>query len=167
MKKKSLLFALLLVLMIACCGCGEKTPVRTTAGMNIRVDETTGSMNITRPKIENPAPMGEKDTWTIFVYLCGADLESRILFGGGMGTDDIKEMCAATASNKVRFVIAGNIIDGSVFHMHFVSVNIVNIYRIDEYRAAGSEHPPIQIMIGNHPAQRAVDRIDPVAGLDD
>ncbi len=105
MKKKSLLFALLLVLMIACCGCGEKTPVRTTAGMNIRVDETTGSMNITRPKIENPAPMGEKDTWTIFVYLCGADLESRILFGGGMGTDDIKEMCAATASKNVRFVI--------------------------------------------------------------
>ena len=81
MKKKSLLLTLLLVLMIGCCSCGEGDTGKTAAGLNIRVDESTGSMSITRPEIRNPAPMGEKDTWTIFVYLCGSDLESRILFG--------------------------------------------------------------------------------------
>lgn len=105
MKRNSLLITLLLILMIVCCGCGESDVERKASGLNIQVDESTGSMSIKRPKISNPAPMGEKDTWTVFVYLCGADLESRILFGGGMGTDDIKEMCAATASNNVRFVI--------------------------------------------------------------
>lgn len=105
MKRKSLLLILLLILMTVCCSCGESGMERTAAGLNIQVDESTGSMEITRPAIKNPAPMGEKDTWTIFVYLCGSDLESRLIFGGSMGTDDIKEMCAATASNKVRFVI--------------------------------------------------------------
>lgn len=105
MKRKSLLITLLIILLIVCCGCGEGDMEKRSAGMNIRVDESSGSMSITRPQIKNPAPMGEKDTWTIFVYLCGSDLESRILFGGGMGSDDIKEMCAATASKKVRFVI--------------------------------------------------------------
>lgn len=79
MKNKSLLLTLLLVLMFACCSCGGNGPEKTAAGLNIRVDESTGSMSITRPEIKNPAPMGEKDTWTIFVYLCGADLELRIL----------------------------------------------------------------------------------------
>ena len=105
MKRKTLLLTLLIALIITICSCGESDMGRTAAGLNIRVDESTGSMSITRPEIRNPAPMGDKDTWTVFVYLCGADLESRILFGGGMGTDDIKEMCAATASKKVRFVI--------------------------------------------------------------
>ena len=105
MKRKALMITLLILLMVACCSCGEGDMEKRSAGMNIRVDESNGSMTITRPEIKNPAPMGDKDTWTIFVYLCGSDLESRFLFGGGMGTDDIKEMCAATSINKVRFVI--------------------------------------------------------------
>lgn len=82
-------------------GSGKRT---ATAGMSMQVDEGTGAIRIERPKIKKPSPMGEKDTWTVFVYLCGSDLESK-RFTGGMGTADIEEMCKATASDRVRFVI--------------------------------------------------------------
>ena len=110
MKRTALV--LILALLLALCGCsdedlgetGKDGLRKTTAGLNIQVDESSGSMSIERPAIKN-IPMGDKDTWTIFVYLCGSDLESRIFFGGGMASDDIEEMCKASASNNVRFVI--------------------------------------------------------------
>jgi hypothetical protein len=46
--------------------------------------------------------MGDKDTWTIFVYLCGTDLESSD--GYGAATGDVVQMCEAAASDNVRFV---------------------------------------------------------------
>ena len=46
-------------------------------------------------------PMGEDGTWTIFVYMCGSDLESD----GGMATADIEEMTDSSANENVRFVI--------------------------------------------------------------
>ena len=112
MKRKLLIHVLIIALLIALCGCGEEVVEetnkdglrKTTAGLNIEVDESSGSMSIERPKVGN-TPMGDKDTWTVFVYLCGSDLESRIFFGGGMATDDIEEMCKASASDNVRFVI--------------------------------------------------------------
>ena len=42
------------------------------------------------------------DSWTIFVYLCGADLESE----GSLATDNMQEMIAASAASpNVRFVV--------------------------------------------------------------
>ena len=43
----------------------------------------------------------EPDTWTIFVYLCGSDLESD----KGAASRDLSEMLAATASDKVKIVV--------------------------------------------------------------
>ena len=40
-------------------------------------------------------------SWTVFVYLCGTDLESE----GGMGTGDLQEMMDAQGSENVRFVV--------------------------------------------------------------
>ena len=40
-------------------------------------------------------------TWTIFVYLCGADLESR----NGMASGDIEEMLESSAGKNVRFLV--------------------------------------------------------------
>ncbi len=40
-------------------------------------------------------------SWTIFVYLCGTDLES----GGGYATGDLEEMAESERSDDVRFVI--------------------------------------------------------------
>ena len=76
----------------------------TSSGVSnsvLSVDKETGALTINRPRREAEVPMGEAGTWTIFVYLCGSDLES----GGGMGTDDINEMLSATASDNVRFVV--------------------------------------------------------------
>ena len=57
----------------------------------LSVDSNTGIMTVQRPVRESEIPMGEDGTWTVFVYLCGSDLESD----GGMGTDDLEEMMSA------------------------------------------------------------------------
>ena len=76
----------------------------TAQGLFMQVDKATGRMLIRRPEQKSSATMGKKGSWTIFVYLCGTDLESR-LFSGGNATSDLKEMQAATSNTDVRFVI--------------------------------------------------------------
>ena len=68
--------------------------------LQLTVDKNTGNMEITRP-VSQETPMADDGSWTIFVYICGADLES----GDGAATGDIEEMCAASASDDVRFVV--------------------------------------------------------------
>ena len=41
------------------------------------------------------------DDWTIFVYICGADLESQ----AGLATENMQEMIEATAGGSVRFIV--------------------------------------------------------------
>ena len=77
---------------------------KESKGLFMQVDKATGKMLIRRPEQETSATMGEKGSWTIFIYLCGTDLESP-MFRGGSATDDIKEMKAATADDRIRFVI--------------------------------------------------------------
>ena len=77
---------------------------KSSKGLFMQVDKATGKMLIRRPEQQGSASMGEKGSWSIFVYLCGTDLESK-LFAGGNATDDLKEMQAATANSKVRYVI--------------------------------------------------------------
>ncbi|MCR4814126.1 MAG: Clostripain family protein [Lachnospiraceae bacterium] len=67
----------------------------------LSVDSNTGMMTVQRPVRESEIPMGEDGTWTVFVYLCGSDLESD----GGMGTDDLEEMMSAEIGDNVRFVV--------------------------------------------------------------
>jgi len=50
-------------------------------------------------------PMGEPGTWTIFVYLCGTDLESSDDYEGGAGTLDLQEMLNGSKTPGIRFVI--------------------------------------------------------------
>ena len=45
--------------------------------------------------------MGDADTWTVFVYMCGSDLESE----NGLAVDDIEEMANAYTGDNVRFVV--------------------------------------------------------------
>ena len=74
-------FTLFILLVLGgLCACGDDSGDgsgdydgmrKANAGLSIQVDESSGKMQIERPKIEDPQPMGEKDTWTIFVYLSG------------------------------------------------------------------------------------------------
>ncbi len=132
---KIIVIGAVLALLLSClCACsdeegGSSGMKKMKAGMSMQVDESSGSMSIERPKISSPKAMGEEDTWTVFVYLCGSDLESRRLFGGA-GTDDIKEMCQATASDKVRFVIETG--GSGYWHNKKIDSDVIGRYVIEK-----------------------------------
>ena len=58
-----------------------------------------GELEITRNDLGNKQ-MGKKDSWTIFVYMCGSDLESYY----GLASMDIREMIAAGENDNVKLV---------------------------------------------------------------
>jgi len=76
-------------------------PADSGSGLTLRVDGATGEMTISRPEQTEAVTETVRDGWTVFVYLCGTDLESD----AGLATDDVQEMLDAEASEQVRFVI--------------------------------------------------------------
>ena len=58
-------------------------------------------ISITRKQRETEKPMGEDGTQTVFIYMCGSDLESE----NGLASGDIEEMVAGSQSENVKFVI--------------------------------------------------------------
>ena len=70
-------------------------------GLSLQVNESDGRLVISREKPDKEGETGEEGVWTIFVYLCGTDLESQ----GGSATDDLEEMLASSESDRVRFVV--------------------------------------------------------------
>ncbi|SCW58957.1 hypothetical protein SAMN02910456_02019 [Ruminococcaceae bacterium YRB3002] len=79
---------------------GDRSAANTASPLKMTVDKNSGDMTIARPKSAE-TPMADDGSWTIFVYICGSDLES----GNGAATSDLQEMCSATASDQVRFVV--------------------------------------------------------------
>ena len=74
--------------------------VESIQGVSMSVNNTSGDMSLERKQIET-ASRSDDGVWTIFVYLCGTDLETD----SGMGTDDLEEMAKSSPSDKVRFVV--------------------------------------------------------------
>lgn len=74
--------------------------VESIQGVSMSVNNASGDMSLERKQIET-ASRSDDGVWTIFVYLCGTDLETD----SGMGTDDLEEMAKASPSDKVRFVV--------------------------------------------------------------
>lgn len=72
---------------------------RSVNGFALSVNGSDGKMNITRAAKKSTS-MGDADTWTIFIYLCGTDLES----GQASATEDIVQMTEAQENENVRFV---------------------------------------------------------------
>ncbi|WP_026836142.1 clostripain-related cysteine peptidase [Eubacterium xylanophilum] len=121
MKNKYRIMALMLLFVLVLGGCGtaqeskdNKEPKKESKknatvakdGENysrslIKVERKTGKMSITRPGQRGEIKSEKDGIWTIFVYLCGSDLESD----NGAATLDLNEMLSATASKKVRFVV--------------------------------------------------------------
>lgn len=98
--------ALLSVTLMGCSDdedmSGETLSERVAAGLSMQAERGTGSLTITRPALTGKKPKGvSSGTWTVFVYLCGSDLETN----GGAATRDLAEMVGASGSENVSFVV--------------------------------------------------------------
>ena len=59
------------------------------------------TLSINRSVRSQTVPMGETGTWTVFVYLCGSDLESNLFCASA----DIEEMLEASTGENVRYIV--------------------------------------------------------------
>lgn len=102
------------VLSCLLCGCGfidwlledeetvvtyEETDEAAPMESGTVISQEDGQLIINRKTREKEISMGSTD-WTIFVYLCGSDLESE----GGAASDDIEEALAAYTDSNVKVV---------------------------------------------------------------
>ena len=69
--------------------------------LNIIVHRDSGEMTVIRPTHNETKTMGDRGVWTIFVYLCGTDLETDY----GMASGDLWEMIYADGSENFRYVV--------------------------------------------------------------
>ena len=118
MKKNSLAAILTsLTVTLTAAGCGAESSEKTSsseitsaaqvttdekAPEALPVSETTDSpLTIMRKKRGSESPMGEAGTWTIFVYICGSNLETDF----GSASADITEMMDSSANENVKYVV--------------------------------------------------------------
>ena len=103
-----------LVVCLALSGCGvdeysdasqdagEDLTERVASGLSVKAQRGGKTLDIHRSRPAGTKPAGiEANTWTVFVYLCGSDLETD----GGAATRDLAEMVGASGSENVRFVV--------------------------------------------------------------
>ena len=72
----------------------------TDAPVVLTAAKSDGKLSVTRMPEKN-TKMGEENTWTIFVYLCGTDLET----GSSAATSDLLQMLESKSSEKVKFIL--------------------------------------------------------------
>lgn len=104
------------VCLAACVAMPAGTPTGTTgastsgqslsdlvnSGLSIQAERGSETLEITRAEPGGKRPSGiQKDSWTIFVYLCGSNLESQ----GASATKDLNEMLSASGGGNVSFVV--------------------------------------------------------------
>ncbi len=89
MKKKLPALLLILALLLSLAACGGDTP-----------EEPSGSAESTQGQ-QSASPGGSGESWSIYWYLCGSDLES----GGGFATSDLEELMEVTLPENVNVVI--------------------------------------------------------------
>lgn len=88
------------------------------------ISQENGQMQISRRSRDEEIPMGDGD-WTIFIYLCGSDLESD----GGAASSDIEEAFAARGSGQVKVVYQTG---GSYFWYQNINENRVQRYLLED-----------------------------------
>lgn len=73
----------------------------TLAKRDTNISMYNGSYSINRNMLTNEKTMGDKDKWTVFIYMCGSDYESK----NGAASEDIKEILNANIDDNVRVII--------------------------------------------------------------
>ncbi|MGN0605429.1 MAG: clostripain-related cysteine peptidase [Oscillospiraceae bacterium] len=115
MKIRNIITLLCLVALISLTGCFEEITetvnvaessadtneknIESDIGLSVMLDES-GKLNINRNALSS-VQMGEDGTWTIYIYMCGSDLESY----SGFATDDIQEMLDSSTNSNVKFIL--------------------------------------------------------------
>ena len=102
-------------------------------GFAMKVSGLDGKMTITRAPKKSTS-MGGDGTWTVFIYLCGTDLES----GQYSATGDLLQMAQAQENDNVKFVIQTggtaewyeNIIDASKGDRYIIEGN--DLVKVDD-----------------------------------
>lgn len=109
MKKKILIFSIVLfALIFHFCGCATE---------NIGVGEET-DLTI------NEIPMGEQGTWSIFLYLCGSNLETKM----GAAGKNLDELLTSDIPDNVHVIIQTG--GTKKWRSHQISNNAVERYSI-------------------------------------
>lgn len=70
-------------------------------GFVVRANRDTGSYEVDRPQAGGSTAQTDDGTWTIFVYLCGSDLETNY----EAASRDLAEMVAASGNDNVQVVV--------------------------------------------------------------
>lgn len=94
MKSKTLLIFCIFLLLLS--GCGKRSDPKLWQTLPPSTAVFSCSEEASPPPV-----LGEHSDWTIFLYLCGADLESK----GGAATANLQELLSARLSDRVRVVI--------------------------------------------------------------
>ncbi len=101
----SIRFILIFFVIAALAACGGVREQENVPADSVVTSEPAGPetnyVTLKRSLRTSRTPMGEDKSWSVFVYLCGSDLESD----AGAGTTDMKEMERSQAGGNVRFIV--------------------------------------------------------------
>ncbi len=92
--KTKILCIFIVVLMLLAAACGTAPAAVTDSGQSPGPSETP------EPS-DSAAPSTGGDTWSVFLYMCGTDLESE----SGAATKNLQEILSVSQSDKVQFII--------------------------------------------------------------
>ncbi len=113
MKKKVLSLILAVTMVLSAIGCGgeveEQNPLVEEQSTSVAEQNTpepeqstpAAEQNTPEPEQNTPSVTVEEDSWAVYWYLCGSDLES----GGGFATGDLMELLEVTLPENVTVVI--------------------------------------------------------------
>ncbi len=92
-----LLTASMLVVLLGGCGGAQTNESTDTSAQT----DTTSSVEETISSIESSSDGSSDETWSVFTYICGADLESE----GGAAANNIKEALQVDIPDNIHFIV--------------------------------------------------------------
>jgi len=82
------------------------------------------NFTLTRRTRETTVPMGPKDTWTIFIYICGTDLET----GAGLASLNLELLMRGPKAENVRYIVQ----TGGTEKWGYILPELAEAFGIDE-----------------------------------